>query len=198
MHESRRSFCGGLKKQESELRTLIVAVAILVIILLAASGVGSGSAVGAFPADLTVEAGLRGFLIRTEPEGSDAQRQRTEKRPAEKAQLQTKQPPFIAAHELFGGFSCVIRAHAGILIENVGRHGIAEGSNNAGNDEQERPQKNKDGRQKVQQKAVSEAVKLRKQVGNLRVLVIDQGKVELCVAKLDCAANDKADERVDR
>ena len=76
MHESRRSFCGGLKKQESELRTLIVAVAILVIILLAASGVGSGSAVGAFPADLTVEAGLRRFLIRVQPQIADAERKR--------------------------------------------------------------------------------------------------------------------------
>ena len=126
-----------MKKQESELRTLIVAVAILVIILLAASGVGSGSAVGAFPADLAVEAGLRGFFIRTEPEGSDAQRQRTEKRPAEKAQFQTKQPPFIAAHELFGGFDRVHRAKTGMFIENIGRHGVAVARDDARDDQKQ-------------------------------------------------------------
>ena len=85
-----------------------------------------------------------------------------------------------------------------MFIENIGRHGVAVARDDARDDQKQRPQGNEDCSQQRQQKAVSEAVKLRKQVGNLRVLVIDQGKVELCVAKLDCAANDKADERVDR
>ena len=157
-----------------------------------------GRAVRALVADLTVKAGARRFFIRAQPQRADAECKRTQKSPSDETQLQTEQPPLVALHEILGGFDRVHRAKTGMFIENIGRHGVAVARDDARDDQKQRPQGNEDCSQQRQQKTVSETVKLRKQVGNLRVLVVNEREVEFRVAKLDRAANDKADERVDR
>ena len=96
-----------------------------------------------------------------QPQIADTGRQRAQKRPADETELEAEQPPFVAAHELLRGFDGRHRAHAGVLIENVGRHCVAVGCDDAGDDEQQRPERDEDGRQKVQQEPVAEAAKLR-------------------------------------
>ena len=102
--------------------------------------------------------------VRHDPDRQDTQRQGAQDAPADKAQIQHKQLPFVAPGLGLAHVQRLHHAYAGIFAQVIQGEAVAVAGDNAGDDEQQRPQKDKDAHDDLQQDHLSgkqEAVKQR-------------------------------------
>lgn len=88
--------------------------------------------------------------IGCDPKGQDAQSENTEEQPADKAEMQAEQAPFVALHQLHRIFARGVCAHLRVVRKDKPAHRIGICFDDAWYDKQQGPQHRKDRDQQVQ------------------------------------------------
>lgn len=142
---------------------------------------------------LLIESCTGSGRIGSYKEVSDAQCEDGQKPPSDEAEFQAEQLPTVATHHFFGPLDALISAVFRVLGLNEGSHGIAVRGYNAGDDEQQRPQKDKNRGQQLQTEAIAELVELREKRANSQISAILLIQQIAAVTQLDGAADDELD-----
>jgi len=100
----------------------------------------------------------------------------------------------VSLHHLLGGADRVHRAELRVLRHEIRCHGIAVSCDDAGHDQQQRPERDENIRQKLKQKTVQEIVEPGKQVTHLCRLAAVELQEKGLQAKRHRSAEDKLDQ----
>ena len=113
--------------------------------------------------------------------------QGTQNIPPQEGQSQNKQIHFVAVHQRFGAGNGLTGSQLRVFLQNEGSHGVTQGCDDAGHNQQQTPQESIQRPQKVLGKAGAEPVKLGKQVVEIQFLSIVLLQQEPGVAQLQNA-----------
>ena len=87
--------------------------------------------------NLTIERGRCRSLIWIQPQITDSHGEGTKDRPANEAEMEAEQPPFVAIHHFFGCGKGLVCGQFGMLRQYVFRHGVTVRGDDAGDDEKQ-------------------------------------------------------------
>ena len=124
-------------------------------------------------ADVFVELRVCCLHIRRDPKRADAEAQGTHDDPAEEAQIQHELFPLVAVHQLAALIDAGLPAVVGVVELDIIGHGIGIHLDDAGDDEQQRPQESKERRHEADEERPAEIIlEAAEHVAQLHRLVI--------------------------
>ena len=151
-------------------------------------GVFTGE-IGAETEAIQGKGGLCGLGIGGEEEIADTAGEQTEDGPADEGEIEDKKIHLFAAHQLFGHANGGDRGERRILRHQVGGHRVAVGGDDAGDDEEKRPEEYKNVHQKAEDKSISEVAEVMEKNAEIGSLTVDEPDKEFPAAKIHCAAD---------
>ena len=100
---------------------------------------------------LVVELDVGLIDIRDEPQEAYAESEDTEERPADEAEIEHEELPLVATHHHTAFVDAALGVPVGVVESEVGAHGIGICFDDAGDDQEERPQDDIDGREEAEE-----------------------------------------------
>ena len=120
------------------------------------------------PGDIQIESGFGGVDVGHEDKVANADGKRGENMPADKADMEDKQLPFMPLHQLLGAADGLHNPHLRVLGHEIGGHRVRVGGNDAGNAKEKGPQKGEKAHHKAQAKCLEEDAEAVKDSGKGR------------------------------
>ena len=117
---------------------------------------------------------MGGFHVGSNPQQADAHGDAAQQYPADKAQVKQKQFPLVALHQLLAALQAVVLRHFGVVVHQVGRQCIRICLDNAGDNQQQRPQ---EGQNYHQQRGTQHAPAIYKDTERLVHQIVDYNHV---------------------
>lgn len=152
---------------------------------------------GSAVAEVVVEMRDRRRHVRVHPEHSDAERHDGEQEPADERQEQDEQAPFVPLHHRFAAAERFQRGEVRIILQDEVGLRIAQRRDNAGHDEQQRPEQGEDHDEEIQDEGAHEVVEAIEQHRDLRAPSARYLEIEAVDADGRCPAAQMEDDRPD-
>lgn len=92
--------------------------------------------------------------IRYEPQQADTEGENAQQQPAEEAEIEHKQLPFVTVHEPYALSNSLVASHLPVVFVDIVGHGISIRFDESGNDQQQRPEEGVDADEQRQKKAL--------------------------------------------
>ena len=138
-----------------------------------------------------VEDGEARLEVRDDPDEPDPQGEDPQQEPPDEPAPQAEELPLPALHELPAPRDGGQPLHAGVVRQDEERHGVAQGGDDAGDDQEECPQDDEDGAQQVGDEGVGEPAEPVEELGQPHPARPDEGEVGHAVAQRQRSGEDQ-------
>ena len=110
---------------------------------------------------------------------------------ADETEIQAEQTKLVAIHHFPEECNDIIRVIFGIFRQYVRCHGVTEAFDDAGDDEQQRPQEGVDSDKQIHNEAVTKSVELGEEIFKPRFFSIHQIQIEVGIYEFSCTADNE-------